>query len=321
MRMIWGDLGSRGVEGIDGQIFWNQPWVAIFGPRAQRFVAPAWQSDGVIKAGHRTAEALRQWVSQGAKTSQRKPMGGSSLEHKDYQIEPSNYFNTVIEGVAYTEICLTFSIICSWTFQPPPFCQNCSATTWQEWYGVCLACYHIYFYFSQVPPAVLPAQILMALVILLHQSENIPVFTEACKGWFVYGCGVILGSNQSDCRFEWSDNTNLITWPQENHQYILFYLVATIGSGYWSRSSSFSIQKKLLRAQCINDMSSVKLFARPTRSWRCSVEQGGALGACGVLAIPLHKWTCACLTQNGRVAIKTKWICLQSRDFCCLLCK
>ena len=136
-----------------------------------------------------------------------------------------NYFNTVIEGVAYTEICLTFSIICSWTFQPPPFCQNCSATTWQEWYGVCLACCHIYFYFSQVPPAVLPAQILMAMVILLHQSENIPVFTEAWKGWFVYGCGVILGSNQSDCRFEWSDNTSLITWPQENHQYILLYTV------------------------------------------------------------------------------------------------
>ena len=225
MRMIWGDLGSSGVEGIDGQIFWNQPWVAIFGPRAQRFVAPARQSGGVIKAGHRTAEALRQWFSQGAKTSQRKPTGGSSLEHKDYQIEPSNYFNTVIEGVAYTEICLTFSIICSWTFQPPPFCQNCSATTWQEWYGVCLACCHIYFYFSQVPPAVLPAQILMAMVILLHQSENIPVFTEAWKGWFVYGCGVILGSNQSDCRFEWSDNTSLITWPQENHQYILLYTV------------------------------------------------------------------------------------------------
>jgi hypothetical protein len=46
---------------------------------------------------------------------------------------------------------LTFSIICSWTFQPPPFCQNCSATTWQEWYGVCLACCHIFFTFPRFP--------------------------------------------------------------------------------------------------------------------------------------------------------------------------
>ena len=80
MWMIWGVSGSIGVEGIEGTGFLKPIVGGNSGRRAQRFVARAWQSNGVIKAGHRTAEALRQWFSQGAITSIENPWG-SNLEY------------------------------------------------------------------------------------------------------------------------------------------------------------------------------------------------------------------------------------------------
>lgn len=101
MWMIWGDLGLSGVEGIERTGFLKPTVGGNSGPRAQRFVAPAWQSNGVIKAGHRTAETLRQWFSQGAITSKESRWGFQAWSIRITKLKIQIISNKLLKGCTY----------------------------------------------------------------------------------------------------------------------------------------------------------------------------------------------------------------------------